>query len=112
KQRAHMRLDRVHAEDELLRDLPVARRDREPAPCGERPCKCDQDAALGVRQRWRRGVDRSRGGRARPLRGSAIPDDGPATTDVVFVAEPATSMYTFAVDERAVAREAIVDDGP
>ena len=114
KQRAQVRLDGLDAEKELVGDLLVRGRRRVRRAVLERATERDEHLALGLGQV---GGDEHVVGDHRALRGGglagrAVQHDGAPEAQHVAVAQAPAPVDALAVDERAVARQAVVDERP
>lgn len=108
-----MILDRVDSEEHLAADLVVARRRGVLLARLERPAQRDQDLALGLGKTvHQRGEAAGPGHRCRALLRGAVFDDGFAEANRIAVSQPPSLRDPRPVDERAVARQAIVGDRP
>src|SRR4051794_35969955 len=111
EERADVRLDPLDAQEQLLRDLLVARgRGALRAPAVGL-AQGDEHAALrGADHRWRAAADAAGLRQARARRAEA---EGRASeAHDVAVAQAQPGRHPLAVDERPVARETVVDDRP
>src|SRR3954447_2269655 len=105
EQRAHVRLDALHAEEQLVADLLVGRRRGPLRAAAVRPAQRDEDAPLCRAQRGCRATaDAAR--LPQLATGRAEADRGGAEVQDVAPAQPQSPGDALAVDERAVARQA------
>src|SRR5215217_3542016 len=111
EERAQVGLDRLDAEHEVVGDLAVRRRGDVRARLAVGPAQGDEHAALGLGQdRPRDAAPDYRGLDA--LAGRAEGDLRPAEAHDVAVLQAVATDEPLAVDERPVARKAVVLDGP